>query len=53
MAEAEYVEELDEESDYAEAEPVLAYSRIKNDVLSIIENDSVSCIKADCKVLNT
>ncbi|RMZ96279.1 vacuolar sorting-associated 41 -like protein [Brachionus plicatilis] len=53
MAESEYVQEIEdeEESDYAEAEPVLAYSRIKNDVLGIIESDSVSCIKADRKFL--
>lgn len=50
IKEIEEVEEEEEESDYAEAEPVLAYSRIKNDVLGIIEKDSVSCIKADRKV---
>lgn len=50
IEEVEEEEEEEEESDYAEAEPVLAYSRIKNDVLGIIEKDSVSCIKADRKV---
>lgn len=47
--EEEYCEG-DEEEEYVEAEPVLAYSRMKNDINKILQNDSVSCIKADHKV---
>ncbi|CAF0718867.1 unnamed protein product [Brachionus calyciflorus] len=47
----EEYEDEEEESDYAEAEPVLAYSRMRNDVTTILQNDSVSCIKADHKIL--
>ena len=44
-------EDDDQESlEYIETEPVLAYSRMKNDVIEIIEKDSVSCIKSDHKV---
>lgn len=49
--EADEEEEEEEESDYGEAEPVLAYSRMRNDVATILQNDSVSCIKADHKFL--
>jgi hypothetical protein len=50
--EEEYCEgdEEEEEEEYVEAEPVLAYSRMKNDINKILQNDSVSCIKADHKV---
>jgi hypothetical protein len=42
----EYVEE-----EYVEeAEPILSYTRMKNDVLKILEQDSVSCIRAGHKV---
>ena len=40
----------EDEEEYAEAEPVLTYSRMKNDVNDILTNDSVSCIKAGHKV---
>lgn len=43
-------EEEEEEEDYEEAEPVLAYSRMKNDFNEILTKDSVSCIKAGSKV---
>ena len=43
-------EEEEEEEEYAEAEPVLTYSRMKNDINEILLNDSVSCIKAGHKV---
>jgi hypothetical protein len=43
-------EEEEEEEEYAEAEPVLTYSRMKNDVNEILTQDSVSCIKAGHKV---
>jgi hypothetical protein len=46
--EEEYCE--GDEEEYVEAEPVLAYSRMKNDINKILQNDSVSCIKADHKV---
>lgn len=42
--------EEEEEEDYEEAEPVLAYSRMKNDFNEILAKDSVSCIKAGHKV---
>ena len=48
--EEEYCEGDEEEEEYVEAEPVLAYSRMKNDINKILQNDSVSCIKADHKV---
>jgi hypothetical protein len=49
--EEEYCEgDEEEEEEYVEAEPVLAYSRMKNDINKILQNDSVSCIKADHKV---
>jgi hypothetical protein len=34
-----------------ETEPVLTYSRMKNDVSEILKNDSVSCIRTDHKIL--
>ena len=43
-------EQDDEEEEYAEAEPVLTYSRMKNDINEILLHDSVSCIKAGHKV---
>jgi hypothetical protein len=44
-------EVIDEEDEYAEeAEPILAYTRMKNDVLDILQQDSVSCIKAGHRV---
>ena len=43
-------EENSESSDYVETEPILAYSRMKNDIIAILEKDSVSCIRADHKV---
>lgn len=43
-------EENSEGSEYVETEPILAYSRMKNDINEILQNDSVSCIKADHKV---
>lgn len=43
-------EEDDDEEEYEEAEPVLAYSRMKNDFVNILAKDSVSCIKAGSKV---
>ena len=43
-------EEEEEEESYAEAEPVLTYIRMKNDINDILQKDSVSCIKADHKV---
>jgi hypothetical protein len=49
----ENVEEDDEEEDeenYEEAEPILAYDRMRNDFLDILQKDSVSCIKAGHKV---
>jgi hypothetical protein len=45
--------EIDEDDDeYVEAEPVLAYSRMENkmDITQITQDDAVSCIKADHKV---
>ena len=45
-------EEDEEEEEYAEAEPVLTYSRMKNDVQDILTQDSVSCIKAGHKVFS-
>ena len=42
--------EDEEDEEYAEAEPVLTYSRMKNDINEILLNDSVSCIKAGHKV---
>ena len=48
--EEEDEEEEEEEEEYAEAEPVLTYSRMKNDVNEILTQDSVSCIKAGHKV---
>jgi hypothetical protein len=53
VAEEEEVEEEiddEEEEEYAEAEPVLTYVRMKNDINEILQKDSVSCIKADHKV---
>ncbi len=45
-------EEEDEEmEDFEEAEPVLSYTRMKNDFNQILTNDSVSCIKAGSKVI--
>ena len=44
-------EEEEDEEEYAEAEPVLTYSRMKNDVNDILTNDSVSCIKAGHKII--
>lgn len=42
----------DEESlEYIETEPVLAYTRMKNDIIDILEKDSVSCIRSDHKIL--
>ena len=49
--EVEEEEEEEEEEDYEEAEPVLAYSRMKNDFNEILTKDSVSCIKAGSKVI--
>jgi hypothetical protein len=43
------VEEEGEE-EYEEAEPVLAYSRMKNGFNDILATDSVSCMKAGTKV---
>ena len=43
-------EEGEDSLEYVETEPVLAYSRMKNDINEILLNDSVSCIKADHKV---
>lgn len=41
----------DEEEEYAEeAEPILAYTRMKNDITQILQQDSVSCIRAGHKV---
>lgn len=40
----------DDSLEYIETEPVLAYSRMKNDIIEIIEKDSVSCIRSDHKV---
>lgn len=45
--------EEQEEDDYEEAEPVLAYSRMKNDFNEILTKDSVSCIKAGSKVIKS
>ena len=51
VADAE--EEMEDEEEYVEeAEPILSYSRMKNDVLKILEQDSVSCIRAGHKVLD-
>ena len=47
----ETVEEDDESLEYIETEPVLAYTRMKNDIIDILEKDSVSCIRSDHKVL--
>ena len=42
----------DEESlEYVETEPVLAYTRMKNDIHEILTKDSVSCIRSDHKVI--
>lgn len=46
------VEDEEEEEEYTEAEPVLTYSRMKNDVQDILTQDSVSCIKAGHKVFS-
>lgn len=44
--------EADAESlEYIETEPVLTYSRMKNDVAEILKSDSVSCIRTDHKIL--
>ena len=48
------VGEVDEDDDeYVEAEPVLAYTRMKNDmgITQIMHEDAVSCIKADHKII--
>ena len=52
QASAEEVEgEEEDEEDYAEeAEPILAYTRMKNDINEILQQDSVSCIKAGHRV---
>lgn len=41
----------DDEDNYEESEPILAYIRMKNDVNQILQNDSFSCIKAGHKIL--
>ena len=46
----ETVEEDEESLEYIETEPVLAYTRMKNDIIDILEKDSVSCIRSDHKV---
>lgn len=43
--------EEEEEEEYIESEPVLAYYRMKNSLTEILQNDSVSCIKASHKML--
>lgn len=43
-------EEEDDDEEYEEAEPVLTYSRMKNDFKQIFVKDSVTCIKAASKV---
>lgn len=43
--------EDDEEEEEEEPEPRLAYSRMKNDINEILKSDSVSCIKANYKVV--
>jgi hypothetical protein len=48
----EGMEEEDDDEFAEEAEPILAYTRMKNDVLTILEQDSVSCIKAGHRVNN-
>jgi hypothetical protein len=50
QVEQEEAEDEEEEEEYAEAEPVLTYVRMKNDINEILQKDSVSCIKADHKV---
>lgn len=47
----ELEDEGEEEDEFEEAEPVLAYSRMKNDFNDILTKDSVSCIKAGSKVI--
>lgn len=44
-------EEDAESLEYIETEPVLTYSRMKNDVAEILKSDSVSCIRTDHKIL--
>ncbi len=44
------VEQDEENLEYIEIEPVLAYTRMKNDVNEILLKDSVSCIRSDHKV---
>ena len=41
----------DDEEEEEEPEPRLAYSRMKNDINEILKSDSVSCIKANYKVV--
>jgi len=42
----------DEESlEYIEAEPVLTYILMKNDITEIVQKDSVSCIRASHRFL--
>jgi len=48
MAEAD----VDEDSlEYIEAEPVLTYILMKNDIIDILQKDSVSCIRSSHKFL--
>jgi hypothetical protein len=42
----------DESLEYIETEPVLTYTRMKNDVNEIVQSDSLSCIKSNHKVIN-
>ena len=44
-------EEEEEEEESIESEPILSYARMKNDVLGILNDDSVSCIRAGSKII--
>jgi hypothetical protein len=43
----------DESLEYIETEPVLTYTRMKNDVNEIVQADSLSCIRSNHKVMNS
>ena len=51
LLDEEEVEDDEEEEEEEEPEPRLAYSRMKNDINEILKSDSVSCIKANYKVV--
>ena len=47
---AQQEEQVDEEDLEYETEPVLAYTRMKNDISEILQKDSASCIRSNHKV---